>query len=39
MKYKTIKLVHGIVIVPENYIVVEAAKKGEADYAGIIREG
>lgn len=39
MKYKTIKLIHGIVIVPENYIVVEAVKKGEADYAGIIREG
>lgn len=39
MKYKTIKLIHGIVIVPENYIVVEAAKKGEEDYAGIIREG
>ena len=39
MKYKTIKLIHGIVIVPENYIVVEAAKKGVADYAGIIKEG
>lgn len=38
MKYKMIKLIHGIVIVPENYIVVEAAKKGEADYAGIIAE-
>ena len=39
MKYKTIKLIHGIVIVPDNYIVVEAAKEGEADYEGIIREG
>ena len=38
MKYKTIKLIHGIVIVPENYIVVEVEKKGEADYAGIIAE-